>query len=455
MTFTMQPAKTAVARRRIAFLTREFVSSPREFVRKARAKVSRIRREVLDNSVPARVVEYLPSLAWREVEITRGDPVLNVLMPNLQRKQLSGGPNTALNLTYHLAAAGVPVRLVSTDSPPDNSRDLLRHCAELTGIRERPANITVAAAGARRHRASVGRNDMLLATHWPTAHYAHSVMSEISSSEFIYMIQDYEPGFYQWSTHYALAMETYGMSMRPVICSSLLAEYLLQERVGRFAESEFADSCLVFEPAVDRSRFYMDSERDQGAPRRLLFYGRPWAPRNLFELGLIALRQAVDRGAITSGEWELWFIGGGASLRDLGREVVIKQHPWLDYDRYAALLRSCDVGLSLMLSPHTSYPPLEMAACGASVVTNTFANKTAERLRRISQNLVPAEPTVDSIAAALLEALSRAPDFEARRRGSALCAPATWDEAFKPVIPPLVRMWNEHVAGAGARDGVT
>jgi hypothetical protein len=130
--------------------------------------------------------------------------------------------------------------------------------------------------------------------------------------------------------------------------------------------------------------------------------------------------------------------------------VVIRQHPWLDYDRYAALLRSCDVGLSLMLSPHTSYPPLEMAACGASVVTNTFANKTADRLRSYSRNLLPVDPSVASIAAGVVEAVTRTPDITARKEGSSLNVPTTWDDAFAPVISPLVDMWKEHVARVDA-----
>lgn len=42
---------------------------------------------------------------------------------------------------------------------------------------------------------------------------------------------------------------------------------------------------------------------------------------------------------------------------------------------YAQLLRTTAVGLSLMASPHPSYPPLEMAHFGLRVVTNGYANK--------------------------------------------------------------------------------
>lgn len=100
-----------------------------------------------------------------------------------------------------------------------------------------------------------------------------------------------------------------------------------------------------------------------------------------------------------------------------------------------------------MLPPHTSYPPLEMAACGASVVTNTFANKDAERLTGYSPNMIPAAPTVESITAGLLEAAARVDDLHARRDGSRVDAPASWEEAFAPVLPTLAAMWDDCRSG--------
>ena len=47
----------------------------------------------------------------------------------------------------------------------------------------------------------------------------------------------------------------------------------------------------------------------------------------------------------------------------------------LSLDDYAAALSESAIGVSLMLSPHPSYPPLEMAQFGVRVVTNGFANK--------------------------------------------------------------------------------
>ncbi|MEJ0070473.1 MAG: hypothetical protein WDO24_19130 [Pseudomonadota bacterium] len=58
------------------------------------------------------------------------------------------------------------------------------------------------------------------------------------------------------------------------------------------------------------------------------------------------------------------------------------------------MLRRSDLLLSLMLSAHTSYPPLEFAACGGLAIHNTYATKTAARLTALSANIIAVEPTV-------------------------------------------------------------
>ena len=96
-----------------------------------------------------------------------------------------------------------------------------------------------------------------------------------------------------------------------------------------------------------------------------------------------------------------------------------------------------------MLSPHPSYPPLEMASCGGLVVTNTFANKDADALRRISGNIVPAAPSVESIAESLFDAWCRVPDLDSRRDNATISAPATWSESFSHVVPRAIEALEE------------
>ena len=120
----------------------------------------------------------------------------------------------------------------------------------------------------------------------------------------------------------------------------------------------------------------------------------------------------------------------------------------MPYEAYGALLGSSDVLLSLMLSPHTSYPPLEMAAAGGLVVTNTYGPKTAEALTAISPSIRAATPDVDALVGGLSEAVAGlnrgAPD--AATAGS-IAVPASWDEALRDVTPWLDAQVNELRAG--------
>src|SRR5450759_714011 len=289
--------------------------------REAGARLEREQRVAAGVAPPQPVYDDLPNLGFRNVVVVDRPPALDVLIPGLQMQHLSSGPNTALNLTYRVAAASVSVRYCSTDLPHDDEEALRRHCAGLTGMAERLPNVSFASMHDRTAPTPIGRRDMLFSTAWWTAQYAQHMLGRTQRDAFFYMIQDFEPGFYKWSCEYSLALETYAMPMRAIICGQLLAEYLQEQGVGRFADTEFVEDCLVFEPAVDRSRFFFD-ERRQAGRRRLLFYARPDAPRNLFEIGLLALRRAVERGAFPATDWELWFIGGTVPPRDLGRGAV-------------------------------------------------------------------------------------------------------------------------------------
>jgi O-antigen biosynthesis protein len=107
---------------------------------------------------------------------------------------------------------------------------------------------------------------------------------------------------------------------------------------------------------------------------------------------------------------------------------MLRNAPWLDYAGYADLLRNADILLCLMLSPHTSYPVLEMAACGGLVVTNSFACKTADRLRRISPNIIAARPTIEGIAASLVEAAQQV--TAGYDRFAPLDLPGSWEASL-------------------------
>jgi hypothetical protein len=374
--------------------------------------------------------------------VARLEPKLNVVIPGLVLRGMSGGPNTAVNLTCRMAKAGVPVRYLSSDVEMEkDSAVLWDHFAKVSGIKERLPNVELVTAHDRGVATEIGDRDVFFGTAWWTVQMIKHALPQMRSRQFVYMIQDFEPALYAWSTRFALALETYSMDFYGIINAKTLSDYLFQQKAGRFADPDFSERCVTFEPALDRSIFHPELAPSQ--KKRLLFYARPAAPRNMYERGIVALRRAVERGAFPANEWELMFIGENLPPVQLGNNVTIRQSPWSGYHEYARLLRSSTVGLSLMLSPHPSYPPLEMGMCGMLAVSTTYATKSAEVLRQYCGNVIAVAPELDAVVDGLMDAFNRSSDVEARRRNAVSILPSTWDDVLDPIVPKAVEFWQK------------
>jgi hypothetical protein len=382
------------------------------------------------------------------------EPALNILQPILSPVSMTGGPNTIITLAFQVAREGIPVRVITTRSTKGDGGEtdpawFRQHLMAVTGATAYPPSLTVAFGGNSEAPLHIGPRDVFLATHWTTAQQIKPLLHNMDVQRFFYLIQDFEPGFHAWSSNYALALETYELDFVPVINERLLLDYLTSQAVGRFVEPAFAARSLVFEPAVDVRVFYPMAEPNPARPRRLLFYARPTNARNLLGLGLNALRQAVADGAFAEGNWEFLAIGGRGSLPELhlGGGRLLRPAPWQDYTGYARQLREADILLCPMLSPHTSYPVLEMAASGGLVVTNTFASKTADRLAAISENIIAAKPTAEGFAAALTRAAAGI------RTGHHIHAPLNlpgdWDSALAPVTRQIAGAFRSMTGNPG------
>jgi hypothetical protein len=143
----------------------------------------------------------------------------------------------------------------------------------------------------------------------------------------------------------------------------------------------------------------------------LLVYGRPSIPRNCFPAVEKGLRRWVERYP-QFADWRVVSAGLPHRPISLGRGASLQSLGKLKIEDYGALLQKTAVGLSLMASPHPSYPPLEMAHFGVATVTNRYANKD---LSRAHENIISvADIAPDTIADALALACGR---FIADRSG--------------------------------------
>ena len=277
---------------------------------------------------------------------------------------------------------------------------------------------------------SVNPADRFIATTWWTAHVAHRATQELGGDRFVYLIQECEPLTMPMGSEAALARQSYDFPHYALFSTELLRDYFRRHRLGVFAAADGDADSAAFENAITPVRPATEEEMRE-SERRLLFYARPelHAERNMFELGMLALAQAAEEGTLEG--WELHGIGAQQPGevrygRDLRLEILDRQ----DQSHYADLLRGHAVGLSLMFTPHPSLVPLEMAAAGMPVVTNTFENKTREALAAISENLIATEPTIEAIKDGIREAVAASTDHERRLRGAEVRWSRSWEESF-------------------------
>ncbi len=339
----------------------------------------------------------IPEMAWR----------FNLLLPTVDLGATFGGPRTALDLFDAIVPEGVPRRIV-THVLPQAFPTALSGYEPVAADEEKVLDRSLVTLEVANPVLAVGPRDIFVATFWNTADAAFIVRDwqrrEYGESPpfLAYVIQDFEPGFYPWSAQYLLALATYGHPHETVALfnSNLLRDHFRREGLA-FAH-EFA-----FEPRLAAGlRAHLGAAR-AARLRQVVVYGRPRIPRNAFPLVVEGLRRwrEVDPAAsawtvVSAGQpHEDIDIGGGAVLRSIGK---------LDLDTYGRLLATSAVGVALMVSPHPSYPPLEMAALGLEVVTNGFSVKDPSLLHpRIA---AIADDSPEGLAATLTEACRRFED---------------------------------------------
>ena len=365
-----------------------------------------------------------------------GPKRLNVLDSAWTRTGMTGGPNTVVNLAFRVAQQGMAVRLVATVQRPGIDAAWLRaHAQSLLGQEGLP-EVPVAWAGDVSQPLLLGPRDIFLATHWTTALQLKAVLPALPVQKFFYMLQEFEPGFYPWSSNYARACETLGMDFWAIVNEETLAAFLFSQPIGRLNVARTREEAIVFEPAVDGAVFYPRVRGGAAGARTVLFYARPTNPRNMFGLGLMALREVTADPMFR--DWQFFSIGSRGSIPDLKLSGghVLRCAPWMDYAGYGAYLRRADMLLCPMLSPHTSYPVLEMAACGGVSVTNIFASKTEAVFAGLSPNIIAGEASVEGLAFGLREGARRVMAGEVTAEAPAVAA--SWNDTLDPAAARIV-----------------
>lgn len=370
----------------------------------------RVERQIIERRI-SRLVERNSSLGayaglTRSSLMLSGISVLtsnvravNLVLPSLSATGIFAGIRTAIEVGVDLSRKMErKIRLISL-SGPLSKRDYAavhRLLTEELHLAERDWEL-VPAVGLS--ALAVHANDLWIATHWTTAHALdiRCRLGLLAPRQVVYLIQDYEPSFLPASTDAFVAASTYRAGFVPLVNSTPLAAALVRNagldvEVGQ-----------VFAPQLDLARLRQASVERPSHPRReVLFYGRPSKPRNMFNLGVSALRKVTATFSDAS-RWTFTSMGenhrpvmltGGVRLQPLGA---------LSWSGYFETLATAPVLLSLQASPHPSHPPLDMVVSGGLAVTNDVDSTRGG----LHANLHVGNADPDALAEILIDLMTR------------------------------------------------
>lgn len=356
-----------------------------------------------------RVAEITPIYARKSI-ISNGGLRLNLIIPSLDEKHVFGGIATALKFFDALQEeCGCDVRIITVDAEVNLKTTVSRpgyFLVDSTSDYSFSKQI-ISFADRAKKTISVHEKDVFMATGWWTAYTISQVLKWQSQTyhttllPLVYFIQDYEPGFYPWSSRYLMADSTYHMDIPTlaIFNSTLLQNFFKQN--GYVFEREWS-----FDPSLNEKLLgYLQSYTNPiQKKKQILVYGRPNTDRNAFELLVASLKEWCVRQEDRT-EWTVLSAGEPHPDVDLGYGVLLRSMGKLTLDAYAETLLNSYAGISLMVSPHPSYPPLEMAAFGVKTVTNPYANKN---LSEFSPNLFSVTQCSSDAIGAKLAALCSA-----------------------------------------------
>ena len=353
---------------------------------------------------------------------------VSIVTDSINSGHLYGGVGTAMILAALLAeATQARLRIVTRieRARPEN----LHHILRLYGIElVHEVEFVFAPFWDRDHEMDVYPDDLFLTTSWWTT---AATIASVPSDSIIYLLQEDERTFYPYDDERLRCERVLSDGgIRFVLNTRLLFDHFAATGLTAVAERG-----VWFEPAFPREVFH-PRDRSGAEKRRMVFYARPNNVRNLFYFGIELLDQAILRGIIDLDEWDILLVG-----KDIPRIVFCSgyapaRHENLSWADYAELVGTADVGLCLMYSAHPSYPPLDLAASGAVVVTNRWGNK--RDLSGYSKNILCGDLDRESMLSTLAEGIRLAADQAQRtenHRESGLAS--SWREALGEVMAQI------------------
>ena len=297
----------------------------------------------------------------------------NLVLPTLEKRNVYGGIATAIKVfRLLLDKSGYCSRIIITDDKEYSKKNTYN----IEGFSNEKGSSKQLVFLKNNRDIEIRKNDIFILTSWSTAYMFTPIIEwqiesfALKNRKAVYIIQDYEPGFSAWSSVYVLAESTYKTIPDKIIAlfnSKELYEYFRLKKYNFYKE-------LYFEPALnDELKKYLINSNVVKRKKQILIYGRPYSARNAFEIikGGLSIWSKCYQDA---KNWRIISLGADFENITLSNNTI-ESLGKVSLKEYADIMLESYAGISLMISPHPSYPPLEMSTFGVRIITNSFENK--------------------------------------------------------------------------------
>jgi len=364
-------------------------------------------RKIVSDAAFHPVIPEISQIKGRKSTVLGDQIRYNLLVPSVNRTDVFGGITTAVDfLKAMMKNTDSKCRIIVTDSKVNMGQSIHLDgfdCVSDSNKDCSQARQILSISDRASKTLEIGKNDIFIVSAWWNAYTILEAIQwqaeayGVESHQLIYMIQDYEPGFYAWSSRYVLAESTYrsGLPVTAVFNSSYLMEYFHQN--GYCFTKEYC-----FEPVLNASlkKYLLNPATRCLKRKQIIVYGRPSVVRNGLEIIVDSLKRWC-KVQDNIEEWTILSVGENHPAVDLGGGIKLISIGKLTLEEYARLMMETYMSISLMVSPHPSYPPLEMSTFGIKTITNTFATKD---LSSFNPNIISLSSySPDKIAAKLHE----------------------------------------------------
>lgn len=353
---------------------------------------------------------------------------VNIITDSINNGSLFGGVGTALIFAALLAnKLNAPLRIITRTERAKSEN--VEHVLSLYGIKlKQEIQFKFAAFYNPKYELDIVKHDLFITTSWWTT---VATIASVPNDKIIYLLQEDERMFYPYGDDRVKCDAVLKNSdIRFVINTKLLFDYLISDGLNNLPKNG-----LWFEPAFP-SQVYVPIKKKQNSKRIFFFYARPNNLRNLFYLGIEVIEKAITQKILDLEVWDIFLVGKDIPSFTFNGNYEPVRCENLSWSEYAQLISTVDLGLSLMSTPHPSYPPLDLVASGAVAVTNRFANKVD--LSGYSENLICVDLNCDALLDGIKQGLSIAMNSSLREqnyRNNRLNT--NWQVAFSEIIDLL------------------